>query len=137
MLYPSHFFKSYEKYFLCILLSSLFLFFASFDVKQPYLHANQHLACLPKLAPMARLISILAVSAMQYMKMFRYRSDGLGGHFGLSCSPRLGVEKRVTKHYVLIILYKMILQIHLNLLSVLPTFTCNMPSTIGVQSFSI
>ena len=95
-------------YFLCILLSSLFLFFSSIDwllfVKQQYVHANQHPACLPKLAPMARLISILAVSAMQYMKMFRYRSDGLGGHFGLSCSPRLGVKKNVTKHYIHILL---------------------------------
>ena len=65
--HPSHFFKSYE-YFLCILLSSLFLLFASIDwllfVKQPYEHANQHPACLLKLAPMARLIFILAVSAM-------------------------------------------------------------------------
>ena len=43
------------------------------------------------------------------MKMFRYRSDGLGGHFGLSCSPRLGVKKRVTKHYIHILLYNMIL----------------------------
>ena len=62
-----------------------------------------------QLAPMARLIFILAVSAMQYMKMFRYRSDGLGGHFGLSCSPRLGVKKRVTKLYIHILLYNMIL----------------------------
>ena len=58
---------------------------------------------------MARLISILAVSAMQYMKIYRYRSDGLGGHFGLSCSPRLGVKKRVTRHYKDILLYNMIL----------------------------
>ena len=110
--HPSHFFKSYE-YFLCILLSSLFLLFASIDwllfVKQPYEHANQHPACLPKLAKWLVLFLFFAVSAMQYMKMFRYRSDGLGGHFGLSCSPRLGVKKRVTKHYIHILLYNMIL----------------------------
>ena len=66
---------------------------------------------------MARLISILAVFAMQYMKMFRYGSDGLGGHFGLPCSPRPGVKKRVTKHYIHILLYTMILFFLCRLLS--------------------
>ena len=43
------------------------------------------------------------------MTSYRYMSDGLGGHVGLSCSPGLGSAKRVTKNKTHILLFNIIL----------------------------
>ena len=41
--------------------------------------------------------------------MMQVIPDGLGGYFGSSCSHRLGIKKRVTKHNIHILLYIMLL----------------------------
>ena len=43
------------------------------------------------------------------MTSYKYMSDGLGGHVGLSCSPGLGSAKRVTKNKTHILLFNILL----------------------------
>ena len=43
------------------------------------------------------------------MTSYKYMSDGLGGHVGLSCSPGLGSAKRVTKNKTHILLLNILL----------------------------
>ena len=52
-----------------------------------------------------QFLILCSSKAMTFVKLYFC----LGGHFGLSCSPRLGLKKRVTTHYIHILLYNMIL----------------------------
>ena len=42
------------------------------------------------------------------MNHFKYNTDGLGGHFGLTCSLELGVARGVTKHRFHLLFFSMI-----------------------------